>query len=306
MKLLVLRLLKVHSTKSIIESGALSLLQNCNAHYPSICLKPIRKYSYLNRYTPNVRTTNTFRYQYELSELVDKLKSLSKYDAISSAGDVQIENLLDFLSKQKVESKDDVQAIVTSLIIAAKLGQNVENMVKSALDESALKKFLDHSDAYIEQMTADDVVSALIALNLLNIPLHHPVNRNLMIRVLKMLKGELESTELCSNELLLVYILDQNEFPLKSLSNLAIYSRENDSSLFPYIFCADGTSHILKHLTECKRLEELYYVTIYLRNLNILLTKDIMAEHKTKVRQLLDGIDPKAHFKELFTVHGDI
>lgn len=220
MKLLVLRLLKVHSTKSIIESGALSLLQNCNAHYPSICLKPIRKYSYLNRYTPNVRTTNTFRYQYELSELVDKLKSLSKYDAISSAGDVQIENLLDFLSKQKVESKDDVQAIVTSLIIAAKLGQNVENMVKSALDESALKRFLDHSDTCIEQMTADDVVSALIALNLLNIPLHHPVNRNLMIRVLNMLKGELESTELCSDEFIIGLCFRSERISIKVIIKL--------------------------------------------------------------------------------------
>lgn len=190
MKLLALRLLKVHSTKSIIESGALSLLQNHNAHNPSICFKPIRTFSYLNRSAAKVQTTQTFRYQYELSELVDKLKTLSKCDVISSSSDVQIEHLLDFLKSQTIESKDDVQAIVTSLIIAAKLGQNVENLVEKALGETALKAFLDHSDACIEQMTADDVVSSLIALNLLNVPLHHPVNRKLIIRVTNMLKGE--------------------------------------------------------------------------------------------------------------------
>lgn len=99
------------------------------------------------------------------------------------------------------------------------------------------------------------------------------------------------------------YISDLNEFPLKSLSNLAIFSKQNDSSLFPYMFCADGTSHILKYLANCKRLEDLYYVTIYLKNLHILLTKDIMTEHKIKVKDLLIDIDPKANFKELLMVN---
>lgn len=192
MKLLVLRLLKVHPTKSIIESGALSLLQSQNAHNSLKCIKPVRTFSYLNRSVPKIHTTQKFQYQYELSELVEKLKILSKCNVISSDGDVQVENLQDFLKTQSIESKDDVQAIVTSLIIAAKLGQNVENFVEKALGETALKSFLDHSDACIEQMTADDVVSSLIALNLLNVPLHHPVNRKLIIRVTNMLRGEIK------------------------------------------------------------------------------------------------------------------
>lgn len=177
MKLLVSRLLKVHSTKSILESGAVSLLQNYNTKYSSICLNRV----------PQKITTRRFQYQYEFNELVEKLKTLSNYDKLSPGRDVRTENLLDFLKTQSIETKEDVQAIVTILIIAAKLGQNVGS---HALDESALKKFLELSDACIEQMTADDVVSALIALNILNIPLHHPVNRKLMIRVTNMLKGK--------------------------------------------------------------------------------------------------------------------
>lgn len=98
------------------------------------------------------------------------------------------------------------------------------------------------------------------------------------------------------------FIADLNVFPLKSLSNLAIYSRENDDSIFAYTFCADGTSHILNYLVRSQKLQDLHYVTVYLDNLNLLLTKEIMSMHKTKVKDFLNDIDPKKSFKEIFTV----
>lgn len=91
-------------------------------------------------------------------------------------------------------------------------------------------------------------------------------------------------------------------FPLRSLSNLAIYSRENDDSLFPYNFCVDGTSHILKYLANSQKLQDLHFVTVYLDNLKLLLTKEIMSLHKMKVKNLLNDIDPKASHREIFTV----
>lgn len=97
-------------------------------------------------------------------------------------------------------------------------------------------------------------------------------------------------------------VVDLNVFPLKSLANLAIYSRENDDLLFPYIFCADGTSHILKHLAESQKIQDLHYVTVYLDNLHLLLTKEIMSMHKTKIKDLMNDIDPKRSHKEIFTV----
>lgn len=306
MKLLTLRLLKVHSVKSIIESGAFGVLQNYNAQNASICVKQFRKYSSQIQGVPRIQTSDRFRYQYELSELVDKLKSLSTCDVITSINDVHVDKLLDFLNTQTIESKDDVQAIITSLILAAKLGQNVESIV----DKNVLQRFLEHSNACIDQMTTDDVVSALIALHLMKVPLHHNVNRNLTISVSRMLRGKLTkvatlrtfSNLFFENDTMICISLDLHEFPLQSLSNLAIYSRENEISLFPYLFCANGTSHILKYLSETETLQELVYVTLYLENLQMLLTRDIMTEHKTKMKDLLNGIDAKTNLNELFTV----
>lgn len=98
------------------------------------------------------------------------------------------------------------------------------------------------------------------------------------------------------------FLADLDEFPLKSLANLAIYSRENDDSIYPYTFCADGTSHILKYLAQSRTLQDVHYVTVYLHNLYLLLSREIMVEHKMKVKDLMDGIDPKTSHKEIFTV----
>lgn len=191
MKLLSLRLPKLHSAKSIIKCGALGLPQNA---YRSIAFTAFRKYSDGNKLATKLQPIDQFEYQYDLNELMGKLNSLTKCDVISTASEVHLNNLQDFLRMQQIKSKDDVQAIVTSLIIAAKLGQNVENIIDKIFENEALTTFLDHSDAHIEQMTADEVVSMLVALKLLKVPLHNPVNRKLTIRVTHLLRGECERT----------------------------------------------------------------------------------------------------------------
>lgn len=93
-----------------------------------------------------------------------------------------------------------------------------------------------------------------------------------------------------------------SEFPLKSLSNLAIFSRENDTHMHPPLFCADGTSHIIKHLNKCDNIRDLYYITAYFENLHVMLTKELMSRHKAKMKQFLCEIDPKANLRELFAI----
>lgn len=170
---------------------ALISLGNFNKNKTLVHLKCFRKYSSVNLCDVQNQIAKEFRYQYESSELVEKLKSLSKCDEISSASSIKIANLLDFWKSQKITSEDDIQAIITSLILAAKLDENVEVIVPKALGEFALSRFLVHLDDCIEQMSVNDVVSSLVALHLLNIPLHHPVNRKLVIRISNMLKGDL-------------------------------------------------------------------------------------------------------------------
>lgn len=68
------------------------------------------------------------------------------------------------------------------------------------------------------------------------------------------------------------------------------------------MFCADGTSHILKYLAESQTLQDLHYVTIYLDNLYMILTREIMGLHKMKVKDLLNDIDPRTSHKEIFAV----
>lgn len=104
------------------------------------------------------------------------------------------------------------------------------------------------------------------------------------------------------NEKTRIVIADSKEISLKSLSNLAIFARQNDASVFPYIFCADAISRVLKYLSASSDLQEVYYVTIFFHNLQLLLTKDIMTQHKAKVKVLLNEINPKDSMKELLMV----
>lgn len=95
---------------------------------------------------------------------------------------------------------------------------------------------------------------------------------------------------------------DPEEFPLKSLSNLAIFARQNDDKIYPYLFCADGSTHIMRHLEKISSIRELYYVTFYFDSLYVLITRELMTAHKAKAKQLLPVIKPKDCLEELLTV----
>lgn len=197
MKLLNLRLLTVYSRKAVQNIDSLSFNRNFHAYYRPIHLKCVRNYCAMTLYRP---TTNAFRYEYESVELLEKLKSLTKITVISSAdNNVKIEELLKNLQEQNFHSYEDIQAIVTAVILAAKINQNVGSIFEKTFGADAGVKFLAHCDIWMDQMTADDAVSTLVALNLLKIPLHDRVNRKLTTHVTNMLRGnfnrEIETTE---------------------------------------------------------------------------------------------------------------
>lgn len=184
MKLLNLHLLKGCTSKSF---GSLSRYQKFNIYYSPIHLKCVRKCWT----TTQFRTTADklkFRYEYDSGELLERLGHLTNTTVISSANNVNIETILKNLNVDKLESKEDVQSLVVSIILAAKFGQNVKTIVEA----KALGKFLDLCDAWLYKMTAEDAVSTLIALNLLNVSLHHPVNRRLTTYVTNMLRGNFQ------------------------------------------------------------------------------------------------------------------
>lgn len=173
-----------------INPGVLRILQNSNAWPKSGLLKYFRKYSTINKSSSNIQTLHTFRYQYESNELIEKLKVFTKNN---SAEKFPMENVLLCSSEPIIQSKDDVQMIVTATIMAAKTGQSVENFRNSNLSKNVVQKFLDfleRSPSCIDSMSADETVECLIALNLLKIPMYHPVNRKLMTLVSSQLRGK--------------------------------------------------------------------------------------------------------------------
>lgn len=187
MKLLNLRLLKVYSNKSIRNFGSLGFYRNSNTNHLPIHLKCVRNCWTMTRYR---RTGDSFRYEYDSGELLEKLRSSTNDVVISSAvNNVKIKALLRNLKAQNLQSNEDVQAIVSSLFLAAKSGQNVENIIEKMFGANALEKFLALCDTWLDQMNADDAVSTLIALKLLKVPLHHPINRKLTTHITRMLRG---------------------------------------------------------------------------------------------------------------------
>lgn len=173
-----------------INPGVLRILQNSNTWPKSGLLKYFRKYSTINKSSSNIQTLHTFRYQYESNELIEKLKVFTKNN---SAEKCPVENVLLCSSEPIIQSKDDVQMIVTATIMAAKTGQSVENFRNSNLSKNVVQKFLDfleRSPSCIDSMSADETVECLIALNLLKIPMYHPVNRKLMTLVSSQLRGK--------------------------------------------------------------------------------------------------------------------
>lgn len=193
MNLLNVRLLKVCSSISISDPNAIRILRTANSWQKLVYLKSVGKRLATNKSVNEVQTSDSFQYQYESNELIGRLEALTKNSKAFSIDQLHIENALLFSNKQMIQSKDDVQVIITALILAAKTGQNVEHFVNYKFGENFIQRLLDYlecSNNCIETMKADEVVQCLIALHLLNIPLHHPITRKLITIVSNMLRGK--------------------------------------------------------------------------------------------------------------------
>lgn len=161
MKLLTFGLLKAHS-------GRFRLW---------ICKRPTYWNNSRSSFTTQLKTSDTFAYQYDLNELLENVNVSSKRILVNASNEFRLEEIL--------KSDYQYRSITSSVILAGKHG-----LLNNSIDEITDHHFLNHISASILEMTFEDVVSTLIALNLLNVPLHHPINQKLTIRVMNMLKGE--------------------------------------------------------------------------------------------------------------------
>lgn len=136
-----------------------------------MCTKP---------FTSNVKQS---KYIYSINELLENVNNSTKYVLSSSSPPCDASNEIGL--KDLLNSDSQCRSVVNSVILMEKCGR-----LGSSMEESnSLQPFLNRLRISIPEMTADDVVSALIALDLLNVPLHHTVNQELIVRVTNILKG---------------------------------------------------------------------------------------------------------------------
>lgn len=120
-----------------------------------------------------IKSSDKFVYQYDMNELLRNVSATTKNVACN---ELQLQESLNL--------ETQYSSVISSVILAAKNG-----LLDNLIDKNTCDPFFDVINRNIEQMTAEDVVSTLIVLSLLNVPLHHPINRKLTIRVTHMLKG---------------------------------------------------------------------------------------------------------------------
>lgn len=132
----------------------------------------------------NLRFTKLFssnvkqsKYIYSINELLENVNNSTKHALSSPSNEIRLKDLL--------SSNSQYRSIVNSVILIDKCGR-----LSSLIEESnSLQPFFNHLRTSIAEMTAEDVVSTLIALNLLNVPLHHTINQELIIRLTNILKS---------------------------------------------------------------------------------------------------------------------
>lgn len=186
MKLLNYRLLRVNSDvlshRSIIN-GFYCANRSFHVPIPSQFFKKFQNPTASQASTKDVQISQHFRYHYEVNELSERLNS--KYSPSSEFRSDSFKDVLD-------AHKDNTQHVINYLILAAKFGHNVKEMVDLATQQSYFDPFLNRLNGTIDEMSADEVVSSLIAFNLSNLPMHHPINRRLSIQSGHLLSGKSE------------------------------------------------------------------------------------------------------------------
>lgn len=184
MKLLNYRLLRVNSDilshRSIIN-GFYCAYRNFHVPIPSNFFKMWRNPTATQASTKDIQIFHNFRYHYEVNELFERLNG--KY---SLSSEFRSDSLKDVLYAHE----DNAQHVINYLILAAKCGHNVEEMVDLAIKQNYFDPFLNRLSGTIDEMTHEEVVSSLIAFNLSNVPLYHPINRQLTIQSAHLLRGK--------------------------------------------------------------------------------------------------------------------
>ncbi|XP_031637600.1 uncharacterized protein LOC116350029 [Contarinia nasturtii] len=255
-------------------NGHLERIRLCT--YKNVCSVPS---IFLTSNSEKQSSQNTWC-QYLVSDVNQLHNALSTSTKIRlpSLNDIHAENVQDLFNTNEILDSD-VQSIVNYVILASKCG------VSCSFETDECNSFLNRLSRNVEQMSPDDAVSALIALNLLIVPLHHPVNRDLTIKIIHMLK-------------------DLKEFPLIPLTNLAIYAHENQDKVYPHYLCAQANSHVLEHLSKCENFQDFHYVTLCFKSLSTLCTKEFLSIHKEKMKIFLEdrSFDTKANLRGLFEV----
>lgn len=169
MKLINLRVVKLYSTLSVLKKGC--------------------QFSTIYRYSSNfssIKISNSFPYLYELDDFFNKAEySDDKYLKFSS--DQFCIDLMNVI--ENIESIEDIQFVLRTIILAAKFGNKTDATLGERIQETSLKRIQDRLSPHVEKMGADEVVSTLVALQILNVPLHHQVSQKILIRITHLLKG---------------------------------------------------------------------------------------------------------------------
>lgn len=154
--------------------------------------RPIAFFNNIRNFSGVERQRDLFPYTYELSDLLSNLQNSTKRAVIIPQNKqleaIHLEELLKTALNEQIVSKNHVQIVVNLLLLLAKHGCNVEKIIKDSNED--FDRFLCSLNEHIEEMSADDLVSALIALQYSGVLLHHTANRALTLRVSRLLKGK--------------------------------------------------------------------------------------------------------------------
>lgn len=187
MKLLNYRFYKSQSCVFRINSlFRFALRLNRRIHYQkttSIVYSNTRTVSKeFNIKTP-VNEKQAFVYEYNSGELKENIRKTN--------GTLNESSFPKLPKLEGLSAKSEVISYIYYVIYLAKLGYCPVQVI----GDGNLELLLVQIRTFIDQMTANELVASLVAFHLAKVPLHHPIARELTIRVTSTLKG-IETTEI--------------------------------------------------------------------------------------------------------------
>lgn len=149
-----------------------------------VCLKTSKR-NYI--WDSKLRERN--RYEYNLSELAKCLKKLELVGSSPISPDNALNYLSKYLKQNDCRTKEDILLIINGINYAFKSNQTIGNVIQDWGEKTSLNRFLAQVELHINDMTFDELVSALIAFSSINIPLSSSVLQLLTIDVGRRMKG---------------------------------------------------------------------------------------------------------------------